>query len=321
MLERVEWFRRKIKNQFIRLYRRTRTIKGVFQKWRNRQHRRAALATFIVRKIVRKPIVLSDRNGFQYIVLPEEYIYSLFYDGYLGYPEIGEQEFCKKILQPGMTVFDIGAHIGQFTLLFASLVGPSGRVFAFEPCESTVRRLRAHVALNGFSNVVAEQAAVHAIHGGYVSLNIFSQGYSAWNTIGKPTMLSRDNPRRRVEPAGQEIVPTVTIDEYCGERGIQHVDYLKVDVEGAELDALKGCSELLQKGAIGYVQFEVSRAMIQGMGRDSSEMFKFLGDFGYKCHPISDSGDLLPPVTTTGAFFANFIAVPECKQQGGGDED
>ncbi len=82
----------------------------------------------------------------------------------------------------------------------------------------------------------------------------------------------------------------------------------------AELDVPNCCSRLLEQGAIRYIQFEVSQTMIKGMGRDGSEIFKLLSDFGYKCHPISESGDLLPPVTITDAFFANFIAVPGWEQ-------
>ena len=300
-------------SQIKRIYQRFLTISHFLQKYEDSRHRLATLQTFVVRNLLKTPVIYSDRNSFQYIVFPEEHIYSLFYNGYLGYPEIVEQEFCKKILRPDMTVFDVGAHIGQFTLLFASLVGPSGRVFAFEPCESTVRRLKAHIALNGFSNVVAEQVVAHATHGGHVGLNIFPQGYSAWNTLGNPTMFSRGHPNQRVEPIDQEVVPTVTIDAYCQHLGIRHIDYLKIDVEGAELDALKGCSELLKQRAIRYIQFEVSQAMVEGMGRDSSDVFRFLIDFGYRCHPISESGDLLPPVMITDAFFANFIAMPECE--------
>jgi len=298
MLRSIRWF--------------CRNFRDIFRRPRDRQHRNAALATLFVKKIVRKPIVFPDRNGFQYIILPEEDIYSLYHNGYLGYPEIAEQEFCKKVLRPGMTVFDIGAHIGQFTLLFASLVGPSGRVFAFEPCDSTMRRLKAHILLNGFNNVITEKVAVYSINSSHVKLNIFPQRYSFWNTIGKPKMFSRDHPNQ-IEPVDQEVVRTVTINEYCRSRRIQALDYLKVDVEGAELDVLKSCSGLLKRGAIRYIQFEVSQAMVKGMGRDGTEVFKLLKDFGYECHPISVSGELQPPVTRNDAFFANFIAMPKGK--------
>lgn len=121
--------------------------------------------------------------------------------------------------------------------------------------------------------------------------------------------------RRYDDTLGQEMVLSVTIDKYCQYHDIRYIDYLKVDVEGAELDVPKDCSRLLKHEAIHYIQFEVSQAMIKGMERDGSEIFKLFSDFGYKCHPTPESGDLLPRVTITDAFFANFIAVPGWEQQ------
>ncbi len=281
-----------------------------FLKHRERKHLAAAFKTFLARKVLRTPIVVRDRNGFQYIVHPEEPLFSLFYHGYLGRSEAVEQDFCKKVLKPGMTVLDVGANIGQFTLLFASLVGPSGRVFSFEPCGSTMRRLKTHIALNDVKNVTTEQTAAHHHHGSDVTLNVFPSEYSAWNTLGHPKMFHRDRPHETLQPVGQESVSTVAIDRFCQDRSIQQIDYLKVDVEGAELEVLMGCTDLLKQRAIKIIQFEISRPMIQGMGRDSDEVFKHLRSYGYTCHPMAEDGHLLPPVTATTTFFANFIATP-----------
>ena len=149
------------------------SLRAEFRRIKDVRHLKALLFTFILRRVIKKPIVFPDRNGFQFIIHPEEHIYSLFYRGYLGYPEIGEQEYCKKILRPGMTVFDVGANIGQFTMLFASLVAPAGKVYAFEPCTDTIGRLKANILLNGLKNVVFEQAAVYDIHGAQMKFNIF----------------------------------------------------------------------------------------------------------------------------------------------------
>lgn len=281
-------------------------IKGLFH---DKRHFKATLKTFFVRKIIRRSFISRDRNGYKYIIFPQEHVYSLFYNGYLGFPEIAEQEFCKKTIKPGMTVFDIGANIGQFALLFASLVSSSGQVFAFEPCTSTIERLNKHILLNGFNNIVTERLAVYHTHGDHISINVFPGEYSVWNTMGNPVMFKRGSMTERCMPITQEKVLTVTLDQYCRDRGIQNIDYLKVDVEGAELDTLKGCSNLLERKAINYIQFEVSRDMMQGMGRDGSEVFEFLNSYGYICHPISQKGELLQPVTTTTEKFANFVAI------------
>lgn len=296
---------------FIKLYNNIRRIESNLKKMLDRKHMRATLATYLCRKLFRKPFIFSDNNGFKYIIFPEEHIYSLFYNGYLGFSEIAEQEFCKKVSRPGMTAFDVGANIGQFTLLLSSIAGSSGHVFAFEASKENFKRLKIHILLNNCTNIVAEQFAVYNEDDKLVKLNIFPLGYSAWNTLGKPNMLTRDYPKKKVEPIGSEDVQTITIDNYCRKNGINKIDYLKVDVEGAELDVLKGCQELLKRHAISYIQFEVSQAMLDGLNRDSKGIFMFLNSFGYICFPISAGGKLLDAITETKTFFANFIAMYE----------
>ncbi len=276
------------------------------------QHLRASLLTFLVKKILKRAITFKDRNGFKLTILPDESLFSLysfFYLGYLGYPEIGEQEYCKNNIGPGMTVFDVGANIGQFTLLFSSLVGKSGKIVSFEPCSNTLQRLRSHIAINRIDNIVTEKMAAHDHHGGEIRLNVYPEVYSAWNTMGNPTM--RDREGREVQPIGSETVPTITIDEYCLHNGISMIDHLKVDVEGAELYVLKGCSELLKRKAVHRLQFEYSKDMILGVGLDGTEVFTFLKDYGYTCHPISPKGSLLPSVMRSDVDFGNFIAMYE----------
>jgi FkbM family methyltransferase len=285
--------------------------RGLKRVLRDPGHLRASALTWYARKVRKKPLPLRDRNGFKYLVLPEEPIYTLLRRGYLGTAEIGEQDFAKSVLRPGMTVIDVGAHIGQFTLLFASRVRPGGRVISFEPCSDTVRRLRTHVDINGFSDTVTiERLAVKDTHGEISRLNIFPPGYTTWNTIGDPEMYSRETPRQRLLPVSTEDVTAVTLDSYCREHDIARIDYLKIDVEGAERDAISGASDLLRQHAVGHLQFEVSMDMIRGMKRESGEVFDLLNGFGYRCHPLTEQGTLLDPVRDTCENFANFIAMP-----------
>jgi FkbM family methyltransferase len=270
----------------------------------------AVLKTIFVRYFLRRPILTRDRNDFLLRVLPGEPIYSLFAYGYLGYPEIGEQEFCRSVLERGMVAIDVGANIGQFTLLFGRLVGDAGRVIAFEPSSVTFERLKYHVNINQLTNIELERLAAYCVHNTTINLNIYPDGYSAWNTIGHPSMRSRDDPQKDVQPIGNEKVPTVTVDMYCEVHNIEQINYLKVDVEVAEVDVLVGCSELLKRKAIQYLQFEVSQKMINGLERRNEEIFAFLVERGYMSHPISINGKLLPPVQTSTVPFANFIALP-----------
>src|SRR5579875_1722626 len=78
---------------------------------------------------------------------------------------LGSYEFCKRLqfeqlIQPGQFVFDIGANAGFYSLLASVLVGPAGRVFAFEPATRNIAHLRRHLRINNMSNVIVLEAAV-----------------------------------------------------------------------------------------------------------------------------------------------------------------
>jgi protein-L-isoaspartate O-methyltransferase len=79
---------------------------------------------------------------------------------WLGSYELANQRAQQRVIKPGMTVFDIGAHVGFYTLLFSTSVGSNGRVFAFEPFAENVSYLLRHIKKNNCRNITACQAAV-----------------------------------------------------------------------------------------------------------------------------------------------------------------
>ncbi len=211
------------------------------------------------------------------------------------------------------SILDVGANKGQWSRV-AKSVFPTANCFLIKPQAG----MRSYLdALRGGDNAVRKLGSTEVFIL-EISLFRFMQGQPVFHEViafmAHRAYLAYDFPGFHQRPyddaLGQKMVLSVTIDKYCQYHDIRCIDYLKVDVEGAELDVPKGCSRLLEQRAIRYIQFEVSQAMIKGMERDGSEISKLLSDFGYKCHPISESGDLLPLVTITDAFFANFITVP-----------
>jgi len=79
---------------------------------------------------------------------------------WLGSYECGKRKAFERVVERGTVVFDIGAHVGFYTLLAAALVGPQGTVIAFEPLPRNLRYLRSHIALNRVANVSVVEAAV-----------------------------------------------------------------------------------------------------------------------------------------------------------------
>lgn len=139
--------------------------------------------------------------------------------------------FFRENVRPGNTVLDIGGHIGLFAVVAARLAGKRGKVFSFEPTPFTRKVLQEVVDLNGCADVVeVRDEAIASCKG---EITFFDTGEA----------ISNANSLVRTERSRREIrVPTISVDEFAAERGLQ-VDCLKIDVEGAELDLLRGARE------------------------------------------------------------------------------
>jgi len=156
-----------------------------------------------------------------------------------GEPEV--QEALRQHLKPGMIFFDVGANIGFFSLLAARLVGKEGRVVAFEADPEVAGRLRDHVARNEFGWVTVEQQAV------------WSEPRTVYFARTDPAT-SPDRGLGHVVAAGTEEtiqVDAVSLDDYvCTERA---PDFLKCDVEGAEVEVFRGAERLLKEKRPGII--------------------------------------------------------------------
>jgi FkbM family methyltransferase len=147
-----------------------------------------------------------------------------------GSYERAVQDTFEALLRPGDVVWDVGAHIGFFSLLASRLVGPSGRVHAFEPVAASRERLLTSLEWNIATNVTVHDCALSAIPG---EGTLFSRGASAtW------TMVERD------EAEGVRI-RCKTLDEFAASSPPPTL--VKIDVEGAEVDVLRGSLDLIAK--------------------------------------------------------------------------
>lgn len=146
-----------------------------------------------------------------------------------------------RLVEPGFVCADVGAHVGCLTLLLARLVGPDGRVIAFEASAENVRTLRENVALNGLDDAVAiEHAAVLDESLDEVDLYAGRTGSSSEWTVSQ-AFASREDPRPTAHR--RTTVRGVTLDDYFAGGG--RLDLVKMDIEGAEARALPGMRRLL----------------------------------------------------------------------------
>lgn len=145
-----------------------------------------------------------------------------------------QTEIVLNEVRPGDTVVDVGAHIGYYTLILARLVGPKGRVLAFEPDPLNFAILQRNVELNGYTNVELFRCALSDRCGQF---RLFQ---STDNAGDHRLYESLDEPRAVVE------AEAVTLDSVFGDR-TETVDFVKMDVQGAEGMALEGMSGLLSR--------------------------------------------------------------------------
>ncbi len=157
-----------------------------------------------------------------------------------GY-EPGVSAALTRLVSRGDTCVDVGAHYGYFTLLLARLCGPEGRVYSFEAESENARILRENVRANDLlARVTVEQAAV-AARNGQVDLHPASPASEEWTLV--ESFAYRDQ-RPRVD-LPSERTRAVRLDGYLAD--VPRVDVIKMDIEGAEAEAIPAISEFLER--------------------------------------------------------------------------
>jgi len=184
-------------------------------------------------------------------------------------PEYHEMSFVRRYLRPGDCFVDVGANIGVYSLLAASVVGDKGCVHAFEPSPTAAARLRENVSLNRLANVEVHKVAVGALEGQIQ----FATGTDVTD----------------------HVAPTSELDEGGSEPGVIHVEstrldtalagvkvaLVKIDIEGAELDAFRGAEALLRSRNPAVWQFELKDHLLRRYGVVPHEVGGYLASFGY----------------------------------------
>jgi len=183
--------------------------------------------------------------------------------GILGHEEI---QILGRLLRPGMTALDIGANQGIYTLVLASLVYP-GQVFAFEPQRFLYQQLVSNVQVNKACNVVCHNLAVSSCPGEL----ILQPGILNW---GDNRIVTGAAPAR-----GQVTVDAISLDQQFADRKI---DFLKIDVQGGEAEALFGARHLLERNVDLIVMFELWPYGLRKAGSPPEVLLRFLWDLGFQ---------------------------------------
>ena len=186
----------------------------------------------------------------------------------------------REAVSPGGVALDVGANVGAYTLLLGRWVGPEGRVYAFEPSPGAFEGLRRHLALNALEGVVTPVRA--AVSDAVGSAVLEGSGFSGSNRL---------LPGGAIPVDGGLSVATTTLDEFCAERGIVP-SFIKVDVEGAELAALRGARETIRAAGPRLALFvEMHPAVWAETGSSRREIEAELAAQGLRALPLRPTPD------------------------------
>jgi FkbM family methyltransferase len=212
--------------------------------------------------------------------------------------EEAEWRFVKRFLEKGMTVLDIGAHHGFYTILAAKEVGAEGRVIAFEPSARERWRLLTNLKFNHCSKVKIEPFAV-SNQDGEAPFFVVDGRQTVFNSLRPPAISA---PTRTV------VVKTVTLDNYLETEHIQRIDLVKIDAEGAELNIFRGAMKSFSVKFRPLIMVEASDLRTSQWGYRASDIREVLSRLGYRWFTIEPDGRLQP--YSDGILRYNFIAVP-----------
>jgi FkbM family methyltransferase len=174
---------------------------------------------------------------------------------WLGTYERHMQQLFRECIRPGATIFDVGANAGFFTLLASKLAGDSGRVYAFEPLPRNLDFLERHIRLNEIANVHVGALAITATSG---EAHFRSAPHASMGGLSE---------------GGNLRVITASLDDLIASGRAARPDFIKMDIEGAESNALRGAAELLAGGPLtialsthGWQQHETCWATLKDAG-------------------------------------------------------
>lgn len=209
-----------------------------------------------------------------------------------------ETEMMKKEIKKGDVVLDIGANIGYFTLIFARLVGTTGKVYAFEPDPEHFNILKKNVEINGYKNVILEQKAVSDFNG---MIPFY---------LAKDDLLTHriydDGERREIIS-----VESIRLDDYP----IDKVDFIKIDIEGAEVKAFEGMNNLVRRNDAKILTEYCPESIWKcGSNGGGDTYLKILTEYGYKFYEnnkLVTIAELLNKYRVSKGNFTDLLCIKE----------
>ncbi|MDP8265649.1 MAG: FkbM family methyltransferase [Candidatus Aceula meridiana] len=234
-------------------------------------------------------------NNYQLLVCSNETIgRQIAWNG--GY-EIAESRFIADFIKPTDVCLDVGANIGYYTLLMASRV-PKGQVYSFEPVPLCYHLLQSSIYFNKFVNITVNNCAVGEEAG---KEPLFIASDSAFSSLRSSIEC---NFAKKID------VKVITLDDYTSSEGIAKVDFLKIDVEGAEMLVINGATKLLSdvNRRPRLMMLELSACHLQKFSSNVTAIVDVLKTHGYHAK-ILKNNKLLSYNTEDSLMYYNIFFV------------
>jgi len=240
-------------------------------------------------------VVPVRAEGGWWIRIPDDHV---LYHLTRGSYEPLEIRFFRSMLKPGDTALDIGANFGLYTILAAKQVGREGRVLAFEPNPNSLRYLRLNILLNRQSRIEVVPVALSNEEGETEFICVSQGAYSALKVGETPGTTSAITVRQ------------TTLDAIAAAESLYLVDFVKMDVEGAELLVLQGGEEFFSRIPRPLVMCEFNDNRAAPYGHTSRDVYQWLRDRDYEWFRLSDNARLLAQSDETRYDYTNLVACP-----------
>jgi FkbM family methyltransferase len=219
-------------------------------------------------------------------------LHRFLYARYKQWSDRAERALLRTLVHPGNTVLDVGANIGIYTEFLAALVGPSGRVIAFEPEPRNVQRLR---------SATRDLRQVTVVHAGVGPRSGTLRLFVADDLNVDHRTYETDDPSRRVIE-----VRAIALDEYLSEQG-SRVDVIKMDIQGAEIGALQGARQLLARPDAPALLLEYWPHGLRAAGVAPESLLSLLAEAGYRVRTV-DGSALPQPTSDDPSDYTNIVA-------------
>lgn len=234
------------------------------------------------------------------VIYPEMY-FCVAYTNYIFEPE--SLYFIRDHLSQGQTVLDVGANVGYFSLFFAKIVGSTGRVIAFEPGEFAYNLLQRNRELNKLNCLEIHQAGLGE-QDNIVTFNSGEPGMEVYNSLGDIAHPSAD-----LSKFHKSSIQLFEGSSWLEKNNVEHIDLMKLDVEGGDYTVLKGMLPMFRAQKISLLLIEITYEMSQVFGYHPSDLISMLRDCGYDWFELRRFGELVPLASNSPSKSGMFVAV------------